>query len=72
MFAYCYGGNMIFQKDRFIIGVVESCREPNTKKRMNWKEYEYLILQEYLGNKQGKFNILNADCADFYYRIEKY
>jgi len=69
---YCYGGNMIFKKDRYLIGVVESCMEPKTKKRMNWKEYENLILQEYLGNKQGKFNILNADCADFYYRIEKY
>ena len=65
--VHCKSGGFIFRKNEFLISLVETCSEPLTKGKMNWKEYENEFLKGYRVFERKEF--LNTDCGsrNYYY-----
>jgi hypothetical protein len=62
-------GGLILQKDAWIFSLVETCR--NTPIVGNWIDYENLFVS-YLGNNlEDSLMVLNADCGQMKYMVEK-
>ena len=65
--VHCKSGGFIFRKENFLISLVETCREPLTKEKMTWKDYENEFLKGYKVFEKREF--LNTDCGsrNYYY-----
>ena len=61
-------GGLILQKGKQIFSLVETCR--NTPIGGKWLDYENKFIN-YLVKKGEKIEVLNADCGDNKYEIEK-
>ncbi|MDA9056337.1 hypothetical protein N9K49_00625 [Flavobacteriaceae bacterium] len=68
----CKSGGIVFQKEKYIINIVKTCREPLTLKKMNWMEYEQIFYNAFLDEKDNKSLILNTNCGSRNYKNEHY
>jgi hypothetical protein len=65
--VHCKSGGFIFRKDNFLISLVETCREPLTKEKISWKEYENIFLTGYGIIKKKEFLNTNCGARNYYY-----
>lgn len=61
-------GGLIVQKGNQIFSLVETCR--NTPIGGKWIDYENKFLN-YISNSENEIEVLNADCGNNKYKIEK-